>query len=60
MKKYNPRKHWWLRSTKPGIGGYLACFVFESRAVQAGSRAVREVYADSEEEAWSKLKPPRF
>lgn len=57
---YNPKEDWKIIGVYDGIGGYEYRFDYETLEVKEGSRARREIYSDSEKEAWAKLTPPRW
>lgn len=54
--KYDPREDWKLTSVKwMGLYGGEFQYTFESWEVREGSRCVRNIFADTEDEAWEIL-----
>lgn len=53
---YNPKEDWKLRNVKfLGLGGAEYEYTFESLKVYEGSSCIRNIMADTEEEAWKKV-----
>ncbi len=59
-EKYDPTDDWSLEGRKwIGLNGGEYQFRFETYFTVVGSRLMRDVIADTEEEAWEKLTPPK-
>jgi hypothetical protein len=55
-KTYDPRQDWYLWSTQwIGLHGGEYQFSFLTFQTYQGEKLVRNIYADTEEEAWTKL-----
>ena len=59
---YGPKKDWHMAGKKwVGLHGGEFEFSFDSDEVKFGSRCRRNVFADTEEEAWGKItEPPKW